>query len=352
MRITRLLTAAIAVAGTLAVCIGASTSAVAATDEFRPGVFGPVGSWKESWRPDLETRSMIAQPFTQPETGQVHTFTFEINDLESSSHFTSAALHSFDNASGPSADPIEGGIAQISLGDPVNGKIDALLTFPHRPTLVEGERYAVVINPLANIAANTSASFSYYMLGVPSDFYSWELLGDKWQGHGTLSLVFSSQLVTSVATPEAPTLGTAECGIVPDVVLPVTEGVTYDAQQEGMSWVITAEAAEGYELAAESTTSWTLEFTVAACTIVPANPADPVDPVDPDETEDPVDEEKPVITNKPMTEDKLVVQQKPANPKGTLADTGVNVTGPLVMSLSLLLLGGGAFVATRLARVN
>ncbi|XBH21080.1 hypothetical protein V5R04_12785 [Jonesiaceae bacterium BS-20] len=332
-----------------------STPALAATDEYRPGISSPSDTGNASWHPTGADVSLIAQAFTQPETGQVASFTFKLHDVASNNLFTAAALHTFDNEAGPSAEPITGGVAQISLEDSVDNQIDALLTFPDRPTLLEGERYAIVFNPLLQEPDTEDpdsevsiASFVNYFSWSAHDpnFVTWNVLNGVWEGYSTSHLIFSSQLVTSVATPEAPTLGTAECGIVPEVVLPVTEGITYDVQQEGMSWVITAEAAEGYELAAESATSWTLEFTVAACTIVPA------DPVDPGETEDPVDEEKPVITDKPTTEDKLVVQQKPANPKGTLADTGVNVTGPLVMSLSLLLLGAGAFVATRLARVN
>lgn len=357
----KVLTAATAVAAALALSIGMSAPALAATDEFRPGVSSPSDTGNSSWHPTDAGVSLIAQTFTQPETGQVASFTFKLRDIASNNLFTAAALHTFDNATGPSPEPITGGVAQISLGDSVDNQIEALLTFPSRPTLQEGERYAVVFNPLLQEFDDEAsvASFVNYFSWSPHDpnFVTWNVLNGVWEGYSTGQLIFSSQLVTAVATPEAPTLGTAECGVIPEVVLPDTEGVSYDVQQEGMSFLVTAEPVEGYELAVESDTSWTLEFTVNACELTPAQPVEPEDTEDTDnpgdeESDETEDSDEPILTEKDETEDDLVVQQKPVKDKDKLADTGVSFTGPVTVTLGLVLLGAGAFIATRSARAN
>lgn len=261
------------VAATLLALSGAfvaASPAVAAYEELRPGAESPTQVANGSWKPGPpDTR--IAQQFLQPETGHLATMSIGVYELSDGHQFTSASIHAFEPGVGPSPDPIPGGeggtvtyTADPSIDPNSSTSMWATVDFPNRPLLEEGERYALVINPLVQGESSTYVSFALRLFSG-SAHAPWVEREGSWSAYATGNTIFSSELADAFAETAAPKLADAVCDAVPEVIAPVSEGVEYTIEQGESEWNVSASAIDGYEMAPESEVAWTLPYEVEPC---------------------------------------------------------------------------------------
>lgn len=249
-----------------ALALGA-TAATAAYEESRPGAESPSFSASSSWKPS-NPATRIAQSFVQPEDGRLASFSVMVYDIDSGSNLASFAIHQFDE-NGPSAEPIEGGIGQVtgtSAGEEgVDNSLWANVEFLDRPVLEAGVTYAFVANPFGNEDPEEAVSFgSVFAFPQPAGIVPWIEEEGEWFGYAnSIYIAFKSELVTLFGETEEPTLVVSDvCDVEATVTLPESEGIVYTQEREGDVVTVTAVAADGYELAPDAVTSW--EFNVAA----------------------------------------------------------------------------------------
>lgn len=191
---------------TLVGVMAAASPATAADEVLRPGAQSATLVANTAWQPSNPV-TRIAQQFVQPEDGNLANMSIAVFDIPTGHEFSSAAIHTFDPLSGPSAEPIAGG-----QGGPVTYAPDetiypgfqggwATIDFPDRPVLEEGVRYVLVIDPFTSGGAYVSFGASLF---PSSEHAPWVETDAGWAGYATATVLFSSQLTTVIDVPDEP----------------------------------------------------------------------------------------------------------------------------------------------------
>lgn len=264
MRFSRAITTGITTValGALGLSLAASP-AHASYEETRPGVSSPNGLFIMHWQNGPE-RELMAQPFTQQETGHLTSASFKVNDIDTGYDFTSVAIHEVDDNGYPVATPIAGG-STTTLSYTDSGDASAFwatASFADRPLLDADTNYAFVIDPKTGSGEN--ASFQFFANGGYKVYAS---AGGQWGDHGnTGHMIYTTTLSTLFAEPTEPTLNPdPTCSTESTITLPQVEGVVYTEQRSGTTVTVTATAAAGFELAPGSETEWQFDVSTDAC---------------------------------------------------------------------------------------
>lgn len=218
----------------------------------------------------------IAQPFEPRSTGVAVELTLETHNGPDRP-FSGAAIHAFPLGGDIAPEPIAGGAGVIAIAaGPQPGGFLATVSFPGRPLLTEGTRYALVIDP-AVADGGTPASFPMsflefndpqaHLFGMTREHGSWEV-------HATGRLFTSLWMATAPAqlqsvTPQAPRVDpAAQCGVAGTVTLPEQEGVSFARVDSAGSVTVTAVAEEGFVFPEDAVASWTIPLPVLDCPVV------------------------------------------------------------------------------------
>ena len=221
-----------------------------------------------------------AQPFIPTQDGSLA----EVSVVVSSSRpyeFASANLHEIPAGGDISAAPVTGGTAELTFAPFPGDESVAIATasFPDRPQLDAGTRYALVVDPrVAGAVPGEWAPASFPMQFTDRahmDYFVWQEKGMVWgypnytgQLYFTVRLALPDPIVE--VTPEAPTLEpSTQCDVPGTVTLPVQTGVEYTSVAVDTTVTVTARALDGYAFTPDAQASWTFSVAAAACPVDP-----------------------------------------------------------------------------------
>lgn len=228
---------------------------------------GFTGQWKPA------TSSLIAQPFAPNSTGAAANISVTMSETDENT-VTSAALHAFPFDGEIDDAPLTGGTAVLSYSEPdPSGQLTLTATFPERPVLTAGVRYALVIDPYA--PGEDAATFPHSLEnagGPTAPFFAWEKDYDIWKGHATGRLFFTLRMVEAPpapqeVTPTEPSFVPGECGEPGRVSLPQQDGVLFTTQvNDAQVMTVTAAPAEGFVFPAGVVATWEYDLAPTSCT--------------------------------------------------------------------------------------
>lgn len=245
----------------VAAVVGIAAPAHAAYEAERQ-VSSPVTGVPGSWKPG-PTVPAIAQSFRQSDAGTLASIALRL-DIPGGIP-ASIALHR-------TSDPLQvSGELIATAGVVLSADGDwAMARFASRPVLDAGESYALVIDPHRQDDPTDTASFHLITsTSGPGDFSA--LQSDGAGGWGFVSwgsIVMEATFVDLYGETAAPTLAASTpCGIVPQVVLPDSEGITYTAtyDEAAAAWQVDAAFDAGYLDGGDQVTQWTLPAAATAC---------------------------------------------------------------------------------------
>lgn len=201
-RLTRLVatlaTLGVALLAALVPAVSAQAAPTVYIDQqFTPGGFS---AWLKPATP-----YQVAQPFIPNSTGYGYAMSVYLAD-HTATAFVSAAIHEYPVAGTQvNATPITNGEGVVTLASTQNpdGSYTATVSFPLRPELVAGTRYALVINPEAADGSGDTVSFHHSLSGTPPSLSALTKQAGVWTGAFTGRLFFVLEMADA-RVPEVP----------------------------------------------------------------------------------------------------------------------------------------------------